>query len=72
MKQQDLNQSVARATGDSISTIKRLGFLLAAPTDSLEPDDEHNGPFVIDWDELAAERNLSSAWSRKHEPVVAY
>ena len=31
MKQADLDRAVARATGETVSTIKRLGFLLAEP-----------------------------------------
>ena len=30
MKQADLDRAVARATGETVSAIKRLGFLLAA------------------------------------------
>ena len=60
MKQADLNRAVARATGESVSTIKRLGFLLAEPADSLDPNAEENGPYVIDWDALEAQRNDGS------------
>ncbi|QDT66723.1 hypothetical protein [Calycomorphotria hydatis] len=52
MKQNDLNRSVARATGESVTTVKRLGFLLAEPDEVLDPDDEALGPQVIDWDEF--------------------
>ena len=48
MKQADLNRAVARATGESVSTIKRLGFLLAEPADSLDPGADDDGPYVID------------------------
>ena len=57
MKQADLNRAVARATGESISTIKRLGFLIDDPdagSDDLDP--LAPGPAVIDWDELQARR----------------
>jgi hypothetical protein len=57
VKQADLNRAVARATGESISTIKRLGFLIDDPStgsDHLDPLDL--GPAVIDWDELQARR----------------
>ena len=53
MKQADLNRAVARATGESISTIKRLGFLIDDP-DHIDPLDP--GPAVVDWDELQARR----------------
>ena len=57
MKQADLNRAVARATGESISTIKRLGFLIDdLSTDSARLDPTDPGPAVIDWDELQARR----------------
>jgi hypothetical protein len=36
MKQADLNRAVARATGETVSTVKRLGFLLADPSEAAE------------------------------------
>ena len=51
MQQTDLNRSVARATGESVSRIARLGFLLADPCDPIEdPHAEELGPWVLDWD----------------------
>ena len=55
MKQADLDRAVARATGETVSTIKRLGFLLAEPDDCLDPESDEHGPYVIDWDELEAQ-----------------
>lgn len=52
MHQSDLNRAVAEATGETVTTIKRLGFLLADPDLELDPHDEDLGPYVIDWDEL--------------------
>ena len=57
MKQADLNRAVARATGESIATVKRLGFLIDDPdagSDHLDPLDP--GPAVVDWDEVQARR----------------
>jgi hypothetical protein len=54
MHQSDLNRAVAAATGETVTTIKRLGFLLADPDLELDPHDEELGPYVIDWDELEA------------------
>lgn len=52
MQQRDLNRSVARATGEPVSRIARLGFLLADPLDPIEdPHAEELGPWVLDWDE---------------------
>ncbi len=52
MTQADLNRAVAQATGETVTTIKRLGFLLADPDELLDPEAEELGPHVIDWDEL--------------------
>ena len=71
MKQADLNRAVARATGETVSTIKRLGFLLAEPADSLDPDSDDDGPYVIDWDESEAQRNDGCTRRPRHEPAVA-
>ena len=52
MRQADLNRAVALATGESMSTVKRLGFLLAEPEEVIDPEAEESGPYIIDWDEL--------------------
>ena len=57
MTQSDLNRAVSRATGESVTTIRRLGFLLSEPGDFLpDPDDEALGPSVLDWDALDQRR----------------
>ena len=71
MKQADLNRAVALATGESMSTVKRLGFLLAEPDETVDPDSETSGPYVIDWDEQEANRLNSERQGVRHEPVVA-
>jgi hypothetical protein len=71
MKQTDLDRAVARATGESVLTIRRLGFLLANPTDSTDPDSDEHGPHVIDWDSLQAQRNAAGMWRPHHEATVA-
>jgi hypothetical protein len=71
MKQADLDRAVARATGETVSTIKRLGFLLAEPGDCLDPDSDELGPYVIDWDELEAQRHEPGTRRPRYEPVVA-
>lgn len=70
MKQADLNRAVARATGETVTTIKRLGFLLADPREPLDPDAEELGPHVIDWDELEVQRFLETA-ERQHDSAAA-
>ena len=69
MQQAELNRAVARATGETVSTIKRLGFLLADPADGLDPHEEEAQ--VIDWDELESGRRTENGWRRQHEPALA-
>ncbi len=56
MRQADLDRAVARAMGETVSAIKRLGFLMANPTESLDPDFDWQGPNVID----GIQRNVAS------------
>lgn len=52
MRQSELYRSIALATGETVGTIKRLGFLIADPTQPIsDPEAEFLGPNVIDWDE---------------------
>ena len=71
MKQAELYRAVAHATGESLSTIKQLGFLLAPEATSLDPDDDELGPYVIDWDEVEAQRHTAMIGSSSNEPAVA-
>ena len=48
MTQRDLDRQVARATGETVSTIRSMGFGLMEM-----PDPE---PQIVDWDELQSER----------------
>jgi hypothetical protein len=53
MTQRQLNHAVARATGESLSTICRMGFSALAD----EPLEVDRDPFVVDWDALDAQRD---------------
>ncbi|MBN72937.1 MAG: hypothetical protein CME32_27090 [Gimesia sp.] len=70
MKQSDLNRAVALATGETIATVKRLGFLLAEPHETVDPDSETSGPLVIDWDELENQRMITQAEGLNHVPSL--
>ena len=70
MKQTDLNRAVALATGETIATVKRLGFLLAEPHETVDPDSETSGPLVIDWDELENQRMITQAEGLNHVPSL--
>ena len=57
MTQSDLNRAVSRATGESVTTIRRLGFLLSESEDAFpDPEDEALGPSGLDWDALDQRR----------------
>ncbi len=45
MTQTEVSRAVARATGETVTTIKRLGLLIADPDIDIEDGDEENfGP----------------------------
>ena len=71
MKQTDLDRAVAQATGETVSTIKRLGFLLADPDSDIHADSDEHGPYVIDWDALEAGRYDEDTRRPTYEPAVA-
>lgn len=48
MTQRELERELARSTGESIGTIRSMGFSLVEPPE-LEP-------LTVDWDSLAAQR----------------
>lgn len=58
MKQVELNQAVAAATGESVQTIRQRGFSVVTPLEVFQPDDtdECALPNVVDWDALAREQ----------------
>lgn len=71
MCERDLNRAVARATGESVEAIQRLGFSL---TEDDDPDAA--GPLVVDWDdqEPAFLGDLLSAddWPSRVAPLPSY
>ncbi len=58
MHQADLTREVARATGETVSTIRDMGFGLADPVVvSHDPEGTVNvEDKIVDWDELARQR----------------
>ena len=62
MNQRDLNREVARATGESIKTIDRMGFSPLRVRFEQDPEE-----YAVDWDELEAQRSadLPSPTSRR-------
>ena len=66
MTQFQLNRAVARATGDCLSTIRRLGF---SPLMSTTPEPERE-PLVVDWEDLEQQRSSPSSPAR-HRRMAA-
>lgn len=55
MTQQELDRAVAKATGESLGEIRRLGFSVADPVDvCFDPEPGDPQDKYIDWDELEA------------------
>jgi len=47
MNQQELNRTVARKTGETVGTIRHLGFSLQHDSDEADPEASY-----FDWDEM--------------------
>ena len=56
MKPSLLERAVARATGETISTIHRMGFSMVDPTAALDDFDALPKPRIVNWDRLDANR----------------
>ena len=61
MTRSRIHRDVARATGEDISTIRRMGFQMVEPGPSGNlPDGDADvldlPPSIVNWDELAAQR----------------
>jgi hypothetical protein len=52
MTQQDIDEAVATATGESIALITERGFAIADPLD-VHFDPEPRRPLMLDWDSMA-------------------
>ena len=55
MNQRELDREVAAKTGESICTIRGLGF---SPLTAVIPFEERAKPLVIDWDQEQRFRNF--------------
>ena len=64
MTQRDLDRQVARATGETVSTIRSMGFGLMEI-----PESE---PLIVDWDELDQQRvSVVPQYSPRRRAVAA-
>ena len=63
MTHTELNQAVANATGESVSTIQRRGFSVFTPLQVFDPDDydDYALPSVVDWDALERQQRRFAA-----------
>ena len=60
MTQNQLNQSVADATGEDIDDIRQRGFSLADPLEvNFDPEPCDLPPQVVDWDEVDLQHNVA-------------
>ena len=60
MTQNQLNQRVAKATGEDIADIKQRGFSLADPLEvHFDPEPCDLPPQVVDWDEVDLQHNVA-------------
>lgn len=72
VNQNELDRAVARSTGESVSTVKRFGFILAEPpSEPLEADVPDLGPHGIDSDELTTVCGDPSHERPRSEPSVS-
>ena len=62
MSQAELDREVSRATGESLGTIRRLGFsIVPSPPKIYEPEpDDMADPQFVDWDEVDAQRRFAA------------
>jgi hypothetical protein len=60
MTQQDLENAVARRTGESLKTIRRRGFSIVKPkVKDFDPEPNLLPAQVIDWDEADRKRRAA-------------
>jgi hypothetical protein len=71
MTQTQLEQLVARATGEDIQAIRERGFSVADPLEvNFDPEPDNLPPQVVDWDEVDLERNLAVVPQRRGRHFV--
>ena len=65
MRTSELYRCIANATGESLDTIRQLGFSLIEEPEIELDDEDGTGPHVVDWDQLdlqRAEQLYGSDW----------
>ena len=59
MTQKELEREIANQTGETIQTIKLMGF---GPLQDVIPIEERQQPLVVDWDEVDRKRNTRGVY----------
>ena len=59
MTQKELDAAVATATGEDVSNIRSMGFSIADLLEVNFDPEPYYPPQVVDWDQLALERNVA-------------
>jgi len=54
MTQAELNREIAAVTGESMSTVRHMGFVPLMPV----PYERDRDPLTVDWDELEQHRAI--------------
>lgn len=69
MNQTELDRAVARATGESVLRISKMGFTVANPLSvRFDPEPYPTAARVVDWDELESHRRVSIFGPRLPRP----
>ncbi len=72
MTQAELNRAVAEATGETVTTIRELGFSLADPDEVFhDPQPCDLDVEAIDWDAYDAQRHIPAFAQSSHQQLVA-
>ena len=71
MTQHELDQEVARVTGESVRTINRRGFSIVDAEPRFDPEPAITQPQVVDWDEPDNQRTRSFVAPRRPLAPVA-
>jgi hypothetical protein len=72
MNQSELNRAVAKATGETPRVISERGFSLADPASAEhDPEPSEVEDLIVDWDNLALERNVPLTSQRSTESAAA-
>jgi hypothetical protein len=71
MTQTELTRAVARATGESQSTIRDLGFGIADPDVVCHDPEPPRRPRIVNWDRLDAQREAYLPQRSRSRPTSA-